>query len=454
MKMNLFKFETVYIVEIDFNKKQGGEDVDTFETHIHAVFPVLERYVKYRLNNCNDAEDVLQDICLTAFLKYDQLQKKDSFKAWILSIARNSCTDYFRKMKNRREVPLEEIPEAILVYSRRGWVISSPVEDTLERLSDRDREILNLFYWQQLTIEEISKKLGIPVGTVKSRLNTARERFKNRYPYPPEKLKGDFVMKKLPEIMPYYTIKRLEEEPFSVKWEEVQGWLIVPKLGEKLCWGSYDYPERRRMDHTEMEVVGKAEIHGIEGVEIVAVQYGADAHDTGVLDRVERRFVAQLTDTHCRYLAESHMEHGVRKNYTFLDEEFLRNWGFGGEDNCGNEVNLTVKGQLQRDGNEITARQAKEVLDIAGRYAVTISGKTYDTVCVMDIEFYNEAVVSEQFVDRNGRTVLWRRFNRDDWASERFGGKLWSERLPNNEQLIINGDTYVHWYDCITDYIL
>lgn len=93
------------------------------------------------------------------------------------------------------------------------------------------------------------------------------------------------------------------------------------------------------------------------------------------------------------------------------------------------------------------------LLDIVGRYTVAINEKTYDTVCVMDIETYNNGVVSEQFLDENGKTVLWRRFNRDDWAVDRYQ-KRWSEQLPHNERLTVNGAVYVHWYDCITDYIL
>ena len=76
----------------------------------------------------------------------------------------------------------------------------------------------------------------------------------------------------------------------------------------------------------------------------------------------------------------------------------------------------------------------------------------FDTVCVMELGHFNNAIAIEQYVDENGRTILWRRFNRDDWAIKRYK-KKWSEQLPNNEQLIINGETYVHWYDCITDYI-
>ena len=68
-------------------------------------------------------------------------------------------------------------------------------------------------------------------------------------------------------------------------------------------------------------------------------------------------------------------------------------------------------------------------------------------------ENYDCGVVSEQFLDKNGRTILWRRYNRVDWAIDRYK-KPWSERLPENDRLTVNGTTYVHWYDCITDYIL
>ncbi|MBQ2786129.1 MAG: sigma-70 family RNA polymerase sigma factor [Oscillospiraceae bacterium] len=392
---------------------------------------------------------------LSAYRKFPQLKNKDAFKTWIISIARNKCNDYFRAKAAQMEISIEELSQQELSAGRLGISVVHTVRETLDRLGDKDKQILYLYFWKELPQTEIAKILDIPVGTVKSRLFTAKQHFKNKYPYQTQKLKGDTIMQKLPEYIPEYTIERLDAEPFSVRWEELQGWLIVPRVGQKLTWGMYDFPERKRTEYTEMEVIGKAEVHGIEGVEVVAMQFDpADYYRTGALDRVERRFVAQLTDTHSRYLAETHMEDGVRKCYTFLDgEAFLNNWGFG-EDNCGNEVNLRPKGLLHREENCVTGTIPREVVDVVGRYRVTIGGKSYDTVCVMDIECYNDAVASEQYVDQNGRTVLWRRFNRDDWAIDRFGGKPWSEKLPDNERLTINGETYVHWYDCISDYIL
>ena len=429
--------------------------MDEFEKQLADVSSGVERFVRYRLPSQTDADDVLQEVYLSAYRSFSGLKNKDAFKPWIISIARNKCNDYFRSKAAQMEISIEELSQQELSTGRLGLSVVHTVRETLDRLGDKDKQILYLYFWKELPQTEIATLLDIPVGTVKSRLHTAKQHFKSKYPYQTQKPKGEPTMQKLPEYIPDYSIERLDAEPFSVRWEELQGWMIVPRVGEKLTWGMYDFPERKRTEYTEMEVIGKAEVHGIEGVEIVAMQFDpADYYRTGALDRVERRFVAQLTDTHSRYLAETHMEDGVRKCYTFLDgEAFLNNWGFG-EDNCGNEVDLHPKGLLHREGNCITGTIPREVVDVVGRYRVTIGGKSYDTVCVMDIECFNDAVASEQFVDQNGRTVLWRRFNRDDWAIERFGGKPWSEKLPDNERLTINGETYVHWYDCISDYIL
>lgn len=429
--------------------------MEEFEELLNAARISVERFVRYRVSIREDADDVLQEVYLSAYRNFPELKNKLSFKPWLISIARNKCNDYFRAKAAQMEISMEQLPQKELTIGRRGISVVHTVRETLELLADKDQQILFLYFWKEMPQAEIAKQLNIPVGTVKSRLHTAKQHFKDKYPYHTEKPKGDNNMTKLPEYIPNYEIERLDAEPFCTRWEEMQGWLIVPKVGEKLTWGLYDFPTRKRNEYAEIEVIGKAEVHGIEGVEIVAVQYETkDYYRTGALDRAERRFVAQLTDTHSRYLAESHVENGIRKCYTFLDGDvFMNNWGFG-EDNCGNEVDLRPKGLLHRQNNCITGVVPREVVDIVGSYRVRIGGKTYDTICVMDIECFNDAVASEQYIDQNGRTILWRRFNRDDWAMERFGGKPWSEKLPENERIYINGKIYVHWYDCISDYIL
>ena len=430
------------------NNIVGGAGVSNFENLLLKNKLAVERFVKFKISNISDAEDILQEIYLIAFKNFPQLNNRNSFKYWILGIARNKCNDYFRKKAKYFEIPIEELNELQLISTRFGYIENNIVNDVIETLADKDKQILYLFYWKELSQLEIARKLNIPIGTVKSRLYTAKQNFKRIYPTNSYIRKVDDVMNKLPDRLPDYKITPLSKTPFTVKCEELQGLSIIPKLGEKTTWGLYDFETKKCDEYSEVSVIGKAEVHGIEGVEITSIQ-----HDIKNNRVNERAFVAQLTDTHCRYLSETHQENDVKKTITFLDGEiFMNNWGFG-EDNCGNETELKSKDIINRIGKNITKTSDTEVLDVVGCFKIEIGEKTFDTVCVMELGHFNNAIAIEQYIDENGRTILWRRFNRDDWATKHYKRK-WSEQLPNNEQLIINGETYVHWYDCITDYIL
>lgn len=463
--------------------------IEAFETFLEESRSAVERTVFFRISRREDAEDVLQEVYLTAYRKFDMLMDHLSFKAWIISIARNKCVDYYRKRAAETEHMEEILSEKSMVYGRCGLREQVLVRDTLALLTKKDQKILKLHYFEELPQAEIARKLKIPLGTVKSRLHTARENFREIYPGSPDTglqkdmqkqfynnnledicltvKENNMENKKvnkliegtiLPKSLPEYSITLSAEPPFETVWEELQGWMIVPRIGESIEWGLYAMPSRGRTEYAKLEVTGAAQVHGIEGVEIVAVQYDAqDYYRTGSVNRMERRFAAQLTDTHSRYLAESHIEDGVRKCYTFLDgDSFMKNWGFG-EDNCGNETHIAAKGILQRTGNIVEfckGVHGSQHLDVVGRYTVEIAGKVYDTICVMDVESYDDAIVTESYIDKNGRTVLWRRFNSDNWAVGQFRIKSWSEELPGNERLIVDGKVYVHWYDCVSDYIL
>ena len=390
---------------------------ETFEALFLQCRNALDRFVRWRVDNLSNAEDILQDTVLLAFQKRDMLKRTESFKPWLLQIARNLCNEYYRKNGLSVELPYDGSIAGRLSQSS---VRSPGVHDVLNRLPENSREVLKLTYFDDLSQAEIARLLNIPLGTVKSRLHSAKQQFREAY-----EPKGVSAMKELPKILPEYAITPASEPPFCVIRAEIMGWFIVPKLGEKISWAIYDQPSRERKERYTLETIGRAAVHGIEGIEILACETLANG-----THGVDRTFVAQLTDTHCRVLSESHVDKGVRRLYTFLDgEDFLSNWGYG-EDNCGNKV----------------------IPDTDGRFSVTFNGKTYDTVRVTEAEGYNDAVLSETYLDKNGRTVLWRRFNAVDWHISHYE-KPWTELLPNNERLTVNGVTYIHWYDCMTDHV-
>ena len=148
--------------------------MDEFEKLLEAERASVERFVRFRLNSKADADDVLQEVFLVACQKFYQLNNKGSFKAWIISIARNKCKDYFREKATQYEIPIDEITERELSDGRHGVSIVATVRETLSLLGDKDKQILYLYFWKELPQAEIAKQLSIPVGTVKSRLHTAK----------------------------------------------------------------------------------------------------------------------------------------------------------------------------------------------------------------------------------------------------------------------------------------
>ena len=423
--------------------------MEDFETLLEANRLGVERWVKFQVSG-PDAEDVLQETYLAAYQAFPRLKDRTAFRPWLISIARNKWRDWYRKQARRLDTPVGELPDVPAEEAP-----DTAVAETLDRLSDRDARMLRLFYLEQLPQKEIARQLSIPTSTVKSRLNAARDRFRAAYPYSP---KGERKMKKLPLFLPPYSVRWKEEAPFPVVWEEMMGWGIVPRLGETLVWGMYDLPSRKLDVAYDMAVTGPARVHGLAGVQFTArvvepqpqltegdLMMGPVAA-SGAKEEVWT-FVGQLQDGHTRFLSAERAEDGVRTLTTFLDgEAFMANWGFG-EDNRGNDIHPTAKGLIRRAGADYTAPR-EGVLDVVGRCELILDGKAHDCIAIMDLSAYADGVASLQYVDREGRTLLWQRYNRDDWELGRYG-KRWSELLPENDRITVNGVAYVHWYDCL-----
>lgn len=407
----------------------------------------IERFVRFRLPSAADAEDVLQETFFAAFRQFPSLKSEESFKAWLLGIARHKCNDYFRKKARLWEIPLDDISESRLCYGGCGILVTHATRETLDRLGDKEKQILYLYFWEELPQADIAAKLNIPLGTVKSRLHAAKQKFRELYPYHQDSMKGEATMKNLPQSLPPYTITGSSLPPFAVRHEELPGMLIVPRVGEQLSFGMYDLPGRNLSGIYHLKVTGSVEIHGVRGVEIASQYLDSDG------SKEESAVFAQLTDSHCRYLGGMAVaEDGLRRITTFLDGDSFSDAYAIGEDNCGFEVDRRPKGIITASANGLAAKQEGDVSDIVGRYHVSIDGKVYDTVRLIDMQSGGgSCMLCEYYLDQNGRTVLWRRFNRDDWAFGRYG-KKWTESLPENERMIVNGEVYVHWYDCITDY--
>ena len=120
-----------------------------FEEMLAEHRQAVERFVKFRLPSPADAEEILQDVFVTAYHKREQLKNPAAFKPWLLSIARSKCHDYFRDRAGKMEIPLDDLMENTLSYGRFGLTHQDTVQDALMHLGNQDQQILYLFFWRQ-----------------------------------------------------------------------------------------------------------------------------------------------------------------------------------------------------------------------------------------------------------------------------------------------------------------
>jgi RNA polymerase sigma-70 factor (ECF subfamily) len=128
-------------------------------------------YIYGMVQNKAEAEDLLQD----TFLKVmkSESDKIENMKAWLITVARNTVYDHWRREKRKRTL----MP--FLKRKKRNIDLKLDIEREIEKLSPKLKEVIILREINQLNYEEISEILGIEIGTVKSRLNRARKELRN-----------------------------------------------------------------------------------------------------------------------------------------------------------------------------------------------------------------------------------------------------------------------------------
>lgn len=122
----------------------------------------------------SDAEDVVQEASLIAWRKQSSLRDPERFEAWFDRIVINLCRDQLRRRHRVREISPAIWPEATS-EPRLGTAPDIDLDRALDRLDFDHRVVVLLRFWQDRTVDDIAARLGIPAGTVKSRLHYALE---------------------------------------------------------------------------------------------------------------------------------------------------------------------------------------------------------------------------------------------------------------------------------------
>lgn len=149
-------------------KQQTQEFCRTVQDNQFVMYRLAYRILRHQ----EDAKDAVGEAILRAYEHVEDLQEKDMLKSWILRIVINVSKTMW--VKRKREC----------ICADKSY-FDRPVEDEyrelwdlLQKLPKNQQDVIHLFFYEEYSIQEISQILGIPEGTVKSRMNRGERRLK------------------------------------------------------------------------------------------------------------------------------------------------------------------------------------------------------------------------------------------------------------------------------------
>lgn len=184
------KIVSVSMNYIDFKDEELIIKYQT-ERNDDIIVEIVRRYLKISYNfsyrfvgNQNDAEEIVQESFIKLWKNIGKFKKDAKFKTWFLTIVRNTALDYLRKKK---DVPFSSFDEESTNYIEdtiesgdinaeimfEQYENKKEIEELLESLSPNHRQILYLYFNEELTLDEISKIIQKPLNTVKSQYRRA-----------------------------------------------------------------------------------------------------------------------------------------------------------------------------------------------------------------------------------------------------------------------------------------
>lgn len=137
--------------------------------HSHAMF----RAARAALDGDADAEDAVGEAVLRAWQSFGRLKDHKVVRAWLIKITVNCAHEQRRKVGR-----VTYVEDMTLLGGSVAPPAVTGLWDAVLRLPEDQRVVVTLFYYEEMTVEQVAQTLSLPQGTVKSRLSRARERLK------------------------------------------------------------------------------------------------------------------------------------------------------------------------------------------------------------------------------------------------------------------------------------
>lgn len=144
-----------------------------------AWVPRLRRYARALVNNRDDADDLVQDTLERALSRATLWQGVADMRAWLFGVMHNLHVDGVRRPKLHTVVLDDNTPEMPVAATQGERLAVLDLEAALERLPVEQREIILLVALEDMSYAEVAATLGIPIGSVMSRLSRGRARLRS-----------------------------------------------------------------------------------------------------------------------------------------------------------------------------------------------------------------------------------------------------------------------------------
>ncbi len=191
MEVTNFKTKTATksFADYDLVKQAINGNQFAFEILVERYRQSIFHTIYKMVNNNEDAEDLTMEAFAKAFKKLSSYAPNYAFSTWLFKIAINNTIDYIRKKKLKTmsiDEPLQingkqdfaqninsgsSNPEQVMMHAEKLQI----VRNYIDKLSAKYKMMIELRYFEELTYEEISEELDIPLGTVKAQLFRAKE---------------------------------------------------------------------------------------------------------------------------------------------------------------------------------------------------------------------------------------------------------------------------------------
>lgn len=130
------------------------------------VFSIALRFLRDRAV----AEELAQDVFLKLYRELPRLESREHVKFWLRKVISHRCMDYVRGATRKLEVALDDALEPAVASDENDFLLESSLRKLVASLPDEARMVIVLRYQEEMEPQEIAQTLGIPLGTVKSRL--------------------------------------------------------------------------------------------------------------------------------------------------------------------------------------------------------------------------------------------------------------------------------------------